>query len=70
MQAAVLTHGLAEGQFFIDGNKRVALIAMLTFLEINGWRVNASDPELANWILDLSGGATSSENWRPASARS
>jgi prophage maintenance system killer protein len=24
LQAAVLAHGLAEGQFFIDGNKRSA----------------------------------------------
>lgn len=24
---------------------------MLAFLEVNGWRVEASDPELADWIL-------------------
>jgi death-on-curing protein len=33
MQAAVLAHGIAEGQFFIDGNKGLALVAMLTFLD-------------------------------------
>ncbi len=58
LQAAVLAHGIAEGQQFIDGNKRTALIAMLTFLEINGWHVEASDPELAAWILSFSAGAT------------
>lgn len=58
LQAAVLAHGIAEGQQFIDGNKRTALIAMLTFLEINGWRVEVSDPELADWILNFSAGAT------------
>jgi death-on-curing protein len=58
LQAAVLAHGIAEGQQFIDGNKRTALIAMLVFLEINGWCVEASDPELADWILSFSGGAT------------
>jgi death-on-curing protein len=58
LQAAVLAHGIAEGQQFIDGNKRTALVAMLTFLEINGWRVEASDPDLADWILSLSVGAT------------
>ncbi len=58
LQAAVLAHGIAEGQQFIDGNKRTALIAMLVFLEINGWRVEASDPELADWILSFSTGAT------------
>jgi death on curing protein len=45
LQAAVLAHGIAEGQLFIDGNKRTALVAMLTFLEVNGFRVDAPDPE-------------------------
>jgi death-on-curing family protein len=58
LQAAVLAHGIAEGQQFIDGNKRAALVVMLTFLEINGWRVEASDPDLADWILSFSAGAT------------
>lgn len=58
LQASVLAHGIAEGQQFIDGNKRTALIAMLAFLEVNGWRVEASDPELADWILSFSRGAT------------
>jgi death on curing protein len=53
-----LAHGIAEGQPFIDGNKRTALVAMLTFLEINGLRVAASDPELADWIISFSAGAT------------
>lgn len=58
MQAAVLAHGIAEGQSFLDGNKRAALIAMLTFLEVNGIRIDAPDPELADWIISLSAGAT------------
>jgi death-on-curing protein len=58
LQAAVLAHGIAESQAFIDGNKRLALVAMLTFLEVNGYRVEASDPELAEWILSLSAGTT------------
>ncbi len=58
LQAAVLAHGIAESQCFIDGNKRAALIAMLAFLEINGWRVDAPDPVLADWILSFSAGAS------------
>jgi len=58
LQATVLAHGIAEGQQFIDGNKRTALIAMLTFLEINDWHIEVSDRELADWILSLSAGAT------------
>jgi len=54
LQAAALAHGIAESQTFIDGNKRLALIAMLTFLEANGFEVEASDRELAAWIIGLS----------------
>jgi death-on-curing protein len=56
-QGAVLAHGIAETQPFIDGNKRTALVTMLTFLELNGFRVEANDPELAEWILSFSRGA-------------
>jgi death-on-curing protein len=58
LQATALAHGIAEGQYFIDGNKRTALVAMLTFLGINGFRVEASERELADWILSLSKGST------------
>lgn len=58
IQAAVLAHGIAEGQPLLDGNKRLALVAMLTFLEANGYHVDATDPELANWIIAFSGNLT------------
>lgn len=58
MQASVLAHGIAESQTFIDGNKRLALVAMFTFLEVNGYRVEASDPQLAEWIISFSEGAS------------
>jgi death on curing protein len=58
LQAAVLAHGSAESQPFLDGNKRLALVAMLTFLEANGYRVDATDPELADWIIRLSADLT------------
>lgn len=61
LQAAALAHGIAESQAFIDGNKRLALVSMLTFLEVNGYAVNATDPELANWIIGLSAGTTPEE---------
>jgi prophage maintenance system killer protein len=50
---------------------------MLAFLEINGFEVEASDPELAAWILSLSAAATPKElakliraRLRPISPRS
>ncbi len=60
-QAAVLAHGIAEGQPFLDGNKRVALVAMLTFLEVNGHRLPVPDRELADWMISLSTGTTPEE---------
>jgi len=61
LQAAALAHGIAESQAFIDGNKRLALVSMLTLLEVNGYEVNATDPELADWIIGLSAGTTPEE---------
>lgn len=58
LQAAVLAHGIAESQAFVDANKRLALVAMLTFLELNGYHVEASDPDLAAWIISFSTGMT------------
>jgi death-on-curing protein len=57
LQAAVLAHGIAETQPFVDGDKRTALVAMLTFLELNGYTLSAADPELAAWIISFSSGA-------------
>lgn len=54
----VLAHGIAETQPFVDGNKREALIAMITFLELNGHALTATDPELASWMISFGSGAT------------
>jgi death on curing protein len=61
LQAAALAHGIAESQYFVEGNKRIALITLMTFLRINGQDVVASQHERAMWILDLSAGLTVSE---------
>ncbi len=69
LQAAVLAHAIAEGRHFLDGNKRTALVAMRTFLAINGYAVDASQRERADWILSLSNGMTAeqlAERLRPA----
>lgn len=61
MQAAVLAHGIAEGQVFIDGNKRTAWVALRAFLNLNGWDVTIPQKERARWILSLSETATAEE---------
>ena len=42
-QAALLAVGISQNQPFIDGNKRAAYIALVTFLRVNG-RSFAGDP--------------------------
>lgn len=56
LQAAVLAHGIAETQPFVDGNKRVAAIALVTFLRYNELDLNCAKRQLAEWILGLSAG--------------
>ncbi len=56
-----MAHGIAVSQSFIDGNKRLALVATLTFLELGGYRVDAPDSDLAALIVRLSAGASAKQ---------
>jgi death on curing protein len=49
-KAAALTHSLAQNHPFVDGNKRTALTAMGVFLELNGYRLVASNEEAGEFI--------------------
>ena len=55
-QAAALAHGIAEGQPFLEGNKRIGLICLRAFLAVNGYDVVASQEERADWMISLSRG--------------
>ncbi len=55
-QAATLLWGIAENQPFVDGNKRIALVVTLTFLELNGWRVDLSEDERVALMFDVAEG--------------
>lgn len=39
-RAASLGHGVAKAHAFVDGNMRTALLAMQTFLFLNGYRLH------------------------------
>lgn len=41
--AASYAFGLAKNHPFVDGNKRAAFLGMGLFLDLNGWRLTASD---------------------------
>lgn len=34
-------YGLATNHGYSDGNKRIAIVAMYTFLGVNGWEISA-----------------------------
>lgn len=50
MAAAYLFH-IVKNHPFIDGNKRIGLIAAFTFLEINGYHVDAPQDVLLEVVL-------------------
>jgi len=51
--AASYGYGLVKNHCFTDGNKRVALISVYTFLSINGIELTASEVDAASFFLDL-----------------
>jgi death-on-curing protein len=55
MAAAYLFH-IAANHPFVDGNKRTALAAALTFLEENGFRLDADQQSVGDLVLDLASG--------------
>jgi death-on-curing protein len=55
MAAAYLFH-IAANHPFVDGNKRTALAAALTFLEMNGFRIEAGRAATGDLVLDLAAG--------------
>lgn len=53
--AAALLEGLAKNHPFFDGNKRTAFAAAAVFTELNGYALNCSEIEAANFILQIAG---------------
>ncbi|MEL7069320.1 MAG: type II toxin-antitoxin system death-on-curing family toxin [Cyanobacteria bacterium J06581_3] len=51
--AAAYGYGLVKNHCFVDGNKRIALIAVYTFLAINGVELVASEVDAAALFLEL-----------------
>lgn len=44
-------YGLVKNHPFVDGNKRVSLVSMYTFLAINGQDLETPEPEAVNVIV-------------------
>ena len=59
-KAAQLGFSLVKDHPFIDGNKRIGILVMLVFLEINGLFVHSTDEELVALGLGLADGSITS----------
>ena len=60
--AASLAFGIAKNHPFVDGNKRTSLLALYTFLGLNGFDFIVPEAEAAAIILALAAGEVSEES--------
>jgi death-on-curing protein len=54
--AAAYLYGLAMNHAFIDGNKRIAIVAAGVFLMDNGYEIETSDGNLFSFVLSVAAG--------------
>ena len=55
-KAAALLHSLARNHALVDGNKRLALAATITFLGLNGRRLTLTNDETYHLVMKVAGG--------------
>ena len=60
--AAAYAFGIARNHPFVDGNKRTSLLALYTFLGINGVDFIVAEADAAAMILSLAAGEVSEGN--------
>ena len=56
-KAARIGASLVSNHAFLDGNKRIGMYVMLTFLEVNGIRVECTDEDIVRAGLSLADGS-------------
>ena len=61
-KAAKLGHSLISNHAFVDGNKRIGVYVMLSFLELNGIRIEASDEDVVALGLGAADGSIKQED--------
>jgi death on curing protein len=57
LKAAALLHSLARNHALVDGNKRLAWTACLTFLAINGHWINGPEDHRFEFVIRVASGA-------------
>lgn len=56
LKAAALLHSLVRNHALVDGNKRLAWLATVVFLDINGRRVQPDDDAAFDLVIDSAEG--------------
>jgi death-on-curing protein len=59
--AAAYAFGLVKNHPYRDGNKRIGFLAMVTFLGLNGYELEATDAEVVAEIVALADGSVSED---------
>lgn len=61
-KAAKLGYSLVSNHAFVDGNKRIGVYVMISFLELNGIHIDSSDEEIITLGLSMADGNMSQED--------
>lgn len=65
-KAARLGYSLISNHAFVDGNKRIGMYIMLSFLELNGIKINANDNDVYSLGMSVADGSADYDvilNW-------
>ncbi|WP_322760502.1 type II toxin-antitoxin system death-on-curing family toxin [Frankia sp. Cr2] len=62
LKAAALLHSVARNHALVDGNKRLAWLATVVFLDINGHLVDLTDDAAFDLVMDVAQGAAEVED--------
>ncbi len=63
MIGASLAWGLIKNHAFVDGNKRIGIVSMIVFLELNGYRLTCSEVEETAMVLRAASSEIAEDEW-------
>lgn len=65
-KAARLGYSLISNHAFVDGNRRIGMYIMISFLELNGIKIDANNDDVVNFGLSVASGNANNDdilNW-------
>ena len=57
-KGAKIGYSLISNHAFVDGNKRIGMYVMLTFLEVNGIRIDATNKDVEDIAMSVAAGTS------------